>query len=118
VIRRYRKHSPNRALEIARTMARVIVARSRQTPGVGDTVQVAIMPRVAAGRQNMAVGLSSMAEPLTEITCFEFDSKERDGFVISNDINAVFEGMAFRGGVSGPYEAYPIGPPPPFKPPS
>jgi hypothetical protein len=59
-----------------------------------------------------------MAEPSTEVTSFEFNPKERDGFIISNDINAVFEGMSFRSGVSGPYEAYPIGPPPPFKAPS
>jgi hypothetical protein len=118
MIRRYRKHAPDRALEIARTMARVIVARSMQTPGVGDTVQVAILPRVAAGRQYMTVSLGPMVEPLTEVTSFEFNSKERDGFIISNDINAVFEGMSTRGGVVGPGEAYPIGPPPPFKPPA
>jgi hypothetical protein len=96
MIRRYRKHAPDPALEIARTMARIIVARSMQTPGVGDTVQVAILPRVAAGRQYVTVSLGPMVEPLTEITSFEFNSKERDGFIISNDINAVFEGMAFR----------------------
>jgi hypothetical protein len=116
-IRRYRKHAPDRALEIARTMARVIVARSKETPGVGDTVQVAIMPRVAAGRQYLTMPLGPIAEPLTEITSFEFNSKERDGFIISNDINGVVEGMAFRSGVVGPGEAYPIGPPEPFRPP-
>jgi hypothetical protein len=116
-IRRYRNREPDRALEIARTMARVIVARSKERKGVGDTVQVAIMPRVAAGQQYITMPLGPIAEPLTEITSFEFNSKERDGFIISNDINGVVEGMAFRGGVVGPGEAYPIGPPEPFKPP-
>ena len=66
----------------------------------------------------MAVSLGPMVEPLTEVTCFEFNSKQRDGFVLSNDINAVFDGMSFRSGVSGPYEAYPIGPPSPFEAPA
>jgi hypothetical protein len=99
-------------------MARVIVARSMQTPAVGDTVQVAIMPRSAAGQQYITMPLAPMAEPLTEITSFEFNSKERDGFIISNGINVVTNGFVIGGPVVGPYEAYPIGPPEPFKPPT
>lgn len=109
-IRHYHRHAPDRSLEIARTMARVIVAGSTKTLKAGDPVQVAIMPRVGAGQQYLTMPLGPIAEPLTEITSFELNSKEREGFIISNDLNGVVEGMAFRGGVVGPGDAYPIGP--------
>jgi hypothetical protein len=119
-IRRYRNREPDRALEIARTMARVIVARSQERDGVGDTVQVAILPRSAAGpgQQSVTMPLALVEEPLGEVTSFEFNSKERDGFIISNGINIVTEGFAIGQPVVAPGEAYPIGPREPFKPPT
>jgi hypothetical protein len=117
-IRRYRTRKPDRALEIARTMARVIVARSTERKGVGNTVQVAILPRSAAGQQRISMPLARMEEPLTAVTSFEFNSKERDGLIISNGINIVTDGFVIGQPVVGPYEAYPVGPPEPFKPPA
>jgi hypothetical protein len=114
-IRRYRNREPDRALEIARTMARVIVARSKERRSVGDTVQVAILPRPAVGRQQLNMPLARVEEPLTTVASFEFNSKEHDGFTLINGINVITDTVAISRPVVGPYEAGPIGPPEPFK---
>ncbi len=117
-IRRYRRHHPDRCREIVKEMALVIVERSHETPGVGPTVQVIIMPRASWGKETVSTTLS-FSEPLTEVTSLEFNPREDEsGLALINGHALVCSnGMAFRDFVISPGRTEEIGPRPPFIPP-
>jgi len=95
-LRRYRRRYPNNSLEVARTMARLIVQRSSELDGrgVGRSVQVAVMPRSALGHQWISAG--AFEEPLEGVTCIEFNPtrETRSGSPVHVGCNVVAEGMA------------------------
>ena len=114
----FRRRHPGHGKEIARQLARVIVARAKDSPGVGSTVQAAILPRAAFGQQSITMYAVIPPEPIEEILSFEFNSAVNDeGHVLVNGINLVVEGMEMIGGGAVWGSIDPIGPRPPFAPP-
>jgi hypothetical protein len=114
-IRAYRKRYPDRWLEIANTLARIIVQRSTQTPVVGSTVQVSIMPRVAIGQQYTDMSVGPPPDPLIATTSVEFNPAVQDGITVIDGVNVVADGVQIFGSQfsSGPLpDVQPFGPPP------
>jgi hypothetical protein len=118
-IKRYRNRHPNNSLEIARTLARIIVRRSHELKGrgVGTAVQVTVMPRAALGQEWISMGL--FQDPLDGVTSIEFNPRRRtaDGHPIFTGPNLVCDGMVLTSPAMafGSFEE--IGPREPFREP-